>query len=101
MGVGAGALSLAYVMPCAELMCLGRPVRQGTFNFADGRVYTGVVVDGTAHGSGKMVYPDGNVYTGEFAAGLRDGRGVLDIANGTVYDGEWRNDVRNGIGRQT
>lgn len=65
----------------------------------DGGRYTGPLVDGKLHGSGRLEWDNGSVYEGEFANGMTSGRGRMRFANGNVYEGELRDGMMSGRGR--
>ena len=68
----------------------------GTYNFADGNVYTGAWVDGARTGEGTFTWSDGDVYTGAFVDGAITGEGTFTWANGDVYTGAFVNGVASG-----
>jgi hypothetical protein len=53
-----------------------------------------MVVIGSYHGRGKMIYINGDVYEGNWADNLREGKGKMIYANGDIYEGNWLNDER-------
>ena len=91
-----------------------------SYKSAKGWRYTGDVVNGVRHGSGKLTYADGSwydgqwennvkqgqgthtyhdetgklfgTYVGAFASDKRNGEGTLTYENGYVQAGQWKND---------
>ena len=55
----------------------------------DGRVYRGDVVDGRAHGEGRMIWPSGEVYEGAWVDGVRHGLGEYADPAGARYVGAY------------
>ncbi len=77
------------------------PVSAGgveTVNYSDGSTYSGTIVDGRKHGTGRFVFANGDEYAGEFRNDLREGRGVYHYASGARYDGEFLAGKRQGAG---
>lgn len=68
--------------------------------FARGR-YSGELLNGEPHGSGRMEFNNGDRYEGQFARGAFEGAGTYRWANGAVYEGQFSNDMINGRGRLT
>jgi len=52
--------------------------KEGTFNGADGSVYTGSFHNNLFHGPGEYAWPDGRVYRGMWQEGLMHGRGEFE-----------------------
>ncbi|MGB2912530.1 MAG: hypothetical protein WBB81_03135 [Pyrinomonadaceae bacterium] len=73
----------------------------GKYLFANGVVYEGYFVNGSANGKGKVTYKDGGSYVGDLVNGKMEGRGIFLYANGNTYDGGWLNNVKSGQGTQT
>lgn len=95
----------------------------GTRKYETG-TYTGDLVRGERHGTGKMLYDNGGwyegqwnygamsgsgtgkliyndgaaSYEGEFKDGKRHGQGTYTYSNGAVYKGAWANGVKHGTG---
>lgn len=63
--------------------------------------YSGALVQGQAHGNGKLRYEDGTTFEGEFRHNLRHGMGTLRKSDGTVFQGSWQNNLRHGFGVET
>ncbi len=78
---------------CVEGNCKNKI---GTFQYADGNVYTGKFLDRKKHGQGTMKYKDGSNYTGSWIDDLQHGNGVFTDRNGTIYRGVWSNGRQNG-----
>jgi len=76
-------------------------MRAAKITFADGRAYTGPIVNGLPNGKGKMNYPDGMRYEGDMRNGVRQGQGIAVYENGARYAGAWRFDLRHGKGDYT
>ena len=60
-----------------------------TLTYPDGSEYTGEIVAGLRHGTGKMTFPNNEKYEGEWLNDQKHGRGVFCYANGELYQGEW------------
>lgn len=62
-------------------------------------VYSGQLVNGQAHGRGKLTDSDGSSYEGEWKEGKRQGLGVWRSAGGAqTYEGQWEADQKHGLG---
>lgn len=98
-----------------------------TYEYSDGRVYSGEFENGLPHGKGKMTFPNEDTYDGEwingkmnghgvyrrfnhekdryvelyiggFVNGVMQGNGRIQFENRMEYDGQWQNGMRTGIG---
>lgn len=98
-----------------------------TYEYPDGRVYSGDFVNGMPHGKGQMTFPNQDIYDGEwnegkmhgqgeyrrfniekdkyvewyigeFVDGLMQGSGRIQFDNHMVYEGQWQNGRRTGVG---
>lgn len=98
-----------------------------TYEYKDGRIYTGDFLNGLPHGKGQMTFPnhdfyegnwvDGKMngigeyrrfspsrdkyverYVGEFVDGVMQGQGRIQFENRMVYEGQWQNGNRTGVG---
>ena len=72
--------------------------RKGTYQWANGDIYTGECENGIIQGTGEKTWANGDTYCGEWENGLRSGIGTYTWANGEKYDGEWKEDSKNGTG---
>lgn len=72
----------------------------GTRDFDNG-TYTGDMVRGERHGTGKMQYDNGGWYEGEWNYGAMSGTGTGKIIyeNGSVYEGDFLNGKYHGSGK--
>lgn len=71
---------------------------KGTFQWANGDVYTGDWKYGHMHGHGKKVMANGDCYVGSWRNDRANGRGVKTFANGDRHEGEYADDKRQGFG---
>lgn len=71
-----------------------------TKTLANWATYRGEMVDGTAHGQGKLAFPSGSRHEGGFRDN-RHGQGVYTGYNGNTYEGECCNDKWHGQGTYT
>ena len=71
------------------------------YSFIDGSCYEGDVVNGRAHGSGKLTLPNGDVYEGIFVNGRGSGQGKYIWASGAFYEGVCLEGKRAGQGKET
>mmetsp|Transcript_98661 Transcript_98661/g.318100 ORF Transcript_98661/g.318100 Transcript_98661/m.318100 type:complete len:343 (+) Transcript_98661:820-1848(+) len=78
---------------------------EGSYKFADGRLYTGQWREGHLNGHGKMEWlagadpsVEGNVYEGQWKDDLADGYGKFIHNDGATYQGEWMKDEQSGKG---
>lgn len=98
-----------------------------TYEYSDGRIYSGDFVNGLPHGKGQMTFPNQDIYdgewmdgkmngqgeyrrfniekdkyveryVGEFVAGVMQGNGRVQFDNRMIYEGQWQNGRRTGIG---
>merc|ERR1711957_30253 len=65
----------------------------GTYNYADGRKYSGRWYSGHMHGHATMSWPDGSQYIGGYSCGKQEGVGKLILPDGRVYRGCWHQGV--------
>lgn len=96
----------------------------GTFQWQDGRKYTGEWLNGRKNGQGKMLWVSGDSYSGlwesdmfeghgihivkyvreyegSFSQGKRHGYGKNISYKGIFYEGEWANGKKDGEGQET
>ena len=59
-------------------------------------MYAGNYKSGKKEGKGTFNYANGDVFTGEFHNKLKNGKGVMKYSDGDVYDGAWKDDKRHG-----
>ncbi|RHY28177.1 hypothetical protein DYB32_006170 [Aphanomyces invadans] len=78
----------------------GVPHGQGTWQFADGATYEGMMVDGRICGQGRYVSSTGVVEEGEFLDGQLHGEGLREEPNGHVEEGMFVHGVLDGYGTQ-
>ena len=77
----------------------GKRHGEGTFDFADGRRFTGSWSKGLL-GQGLLRYPNGDVYEGGFSkTGAKHGRGTYRYASGALYEGFFEDNAQHGLGR--
>lgn len=69
------------------------------FEYANGDVFEGGMVDGSPQGHGTMTYADGTGYEGLWKAGLHEGTGTKNWMDGISYAGEWSRGMMHGQGR--
>ncbi len=69
-----------------------------TIPYNDG-IYTGDLVDGIAHGNGKLIYSDGSVYEGGWNNGHFHGKGKFTWESGQSYEGDFVDGKRTGFGK--
>jgi hypothetical protein len=59
----------------------------------DGIKYKGQLLDGSAHGKGRMKWPNGQAYVGSWKKGKRHGNGKMRYADpGQIFVGTWIDD---------
>ena len=82
------------------LMAVSAAARTVTRDVTDehGNQYSGDLVDGVFHGTGRMEWVDGRTYEGEFRNGWVHGQGVMTFPNGETYNGTYHNEIRHGQG---
>ncbi|KAK2197248.1 bifunctional DENN domain [Babesia duncani] len=69
------------------------------YNYQNGDVYTGELVDLLRHGHGCYVTSDGSNYKGEWARDKRHGVGTLvSTRDNYMYSGSWKFDYKHGHG---
>lgn len=64
----------------------------GTFDYGNGRVYTGRWKNGKFNGQGTFYFENGQRYKGSWINNKRDGKGTLYYKNDTIYNGDWKDD---------
>ena len=72
-----------------------------TDSYGASGVFTGVCLNGKAHGHGELNYVNGNHYIGQFKKNLRDGQGTFTFKNGSKYVGQYKDDKKTGYGTHT
>jgi hypothetical protein len=98
--------SAVQVLPAPSAAEAERPEQEtaGTadqpIRFAKG-AYTGELLDGQPHGTGRLEFDNGDLYRGEFAEGRFHGTGTYLWAHGARYEGEFRNGSMHGEGVYT
>lgn len=102
-------------------------MKEVTYDFPDGRSYTGEIDNGKINGKGAMTFSNGDIYEGEwsdgnmngkgtyrkydatldgyvsvyygdFAKNKIEGRGRCEYHDGSIYEGQWQNGMRTGVG---
>ena len=64
-----------------------------TKTYPDGIKYKGQLLDGLAHGRGRMKWPNGQAYVGRWKNGKRHGNGKMRYEDpGQIFVGTWIND---------
>ena len=63
--------------------------RQGTYRYADGSVYEGMLLNGLPQGQGRVVYASGNRYTGDWYGHTPHGTGTMVMTDGRTLQGRW------------
>lgn len=81
-------------------------VENVVFEFDDGSIYEGGILNGKMHGYGKIVWDNGDSYEGDFKENKRHGKGkmvFLDAAGNIdeVYEGDFNDDISHGKGTYT
>ena len=77
---------------------------QGKIEFADKRVYTGLVKKDKANGEGEMTWPGQDEdepdkqYKGSFKNNKRHGKGFMTWPDGQTFEGTYKNDEISGPG---
>lgn len=71
----------------------------GKFQYTNGDVYEGSLLNGKRHGTGTMVFNSKATYSGEWKNNAIHGRGVYKFVSGDRYEGEYANGVREGRGK--
>lgn len=98
-----------------------------TYEYSDGRIYSGDFVNGMPHGKGRMTFPNRDIYDGEWSDGKMNGQGeylrfntrtdkyaeryIGEFVDGVIhgngrilfenrmeYEGQWQNGKRTGTG---
>ncbi|RDY29453.1 hypothetical protein CHL78_001760 [Romboutsia weinsteinii] len=72
------------------------------YNFSNGDVYIGKMVDGNMDGTGIYTFSteEGTMeYVGDFKDDMKHGKGIFTFSNGNSYAGGFENDLMNGIGK--
>ena len=71
-----------------------------TQNYDNGDQYVGQtkLLSGKRHGQGTYTWADGRVYVGQYKDGKRHGQGTMTYKNKSKYVGEWKDNKRHGLG---
>ena len=76
-------------------------VNEIPFQYSNGDIYQGSMVDGLRRGYGTLNYFDGSTYVGNWVNDQKCGYGHMNWGDGIQYVGEWRDDMMNGYGTYT
>ena len=68
----------------------------GRYQFADGSVYVGDMVNGIPHGNGKYTDVNGDIMEGDFVDGVLHGYGRHERADGIVHEGDFWKGMAHG-----
>lgn len=71
---------------------------QGTYEYGNGKIYSGTWRDGRRHGHGEQTWADGDHYKGTWSENRAHGKGVKTWANGDRYEGDWIGGKPSGTG---
>ena len=71
----------------------------GPFEYENGPIYYGQMLNEKREGKGKQQWPDGSFFEGFWQNNMANGAGRLIHADGDVYVGDWANDKANGYGK--
>merc|ERR1719401_1216457 len=71
---------------------------EGTYKFANGRIYKGQWKDGHMSGEGKMQFPCGSEYEGSYEKDIKSGEGTFRWPDGRIYKGQWKDGKQHGKG---
>jgi hypothetical protein len=75
---------------CAVYALIGNPERHVQNEIMlDGLSYTGTLLDGKLHGSGKILFANGDSFQGGFINGRFDGAGIFTSADGWRFEGNF------------
>ena len=91
--------------PCPKIT-LNAPIWtncRGVYYLSSGQKYQGIIVDGSPHGQGTLMFEAphpsaGDKYIGEFKDERSNGQGTYFFANGDKYVGEFKDGKFNGQG---
>ena len=75
--------------------------KQGTYQFADGSVYVGDMVNGIPTGKGKYTDVNGDIMEGDFIQGMLHGYGRHEKGDGIIYEGEFQKGMAHGKAKVT
>lgn len=73
----------------------------GIYEYINGDIYKGQLMNGKCNGRGILLYKNGDVYDGEFIDGQRAGFGVHTYVSGAKYIGSFENNLKHGYGTMT
>jgi hypothetical protein len=71
---------------------------KGTYQYANGAIYTGDFLNGARNGTGKYTFEHGAWYEGSFVNNAFEGYGVYLFSDGWKYAGYWKNNKYHGFG---
>ena len=69
------------------------------YNFSNGDIYIGKIIDGKMEGIGSYNFVEGIEYVGEFKENMKSGLGRCTFKSENVYIGNFSEDTINGIGQ--
>lgn len=64
-------------------------IKVGWFYWPDGRKYHGAMENGLMNGTGDFYWPDGKKYSGAYVDGKKNGEGVVTLPNGLKFKTQW------------
>lgn len=76
----------------------GDQITSGTIVYPNGDVYTGQIINGAPHGTGKVIFNDGGSYEGGFDLGHATGYATIHYPTGNVYTGHVVDIIPHGEG---
>jgi len=72
-----------------------------TIFYETGDKYVGEMLNGQAHGYGRMIWSNGAYYEGAWKNNYQNGKGTMKWATGEIYIGDWVMGVQAGYGQMT
>lgn len=79
-------------------LLFGLPHGTGKARYENGDYYEGEWIKGTPEGMGTYVEKDGSMYSGQWKSSIKTGEGTQKYVNGEVYIGKWEDNQPNGYG---
>ncbi len=99
------ALSIALLTSCifsqySHAACISGDCMdgQGTYTYADGRIYAGLWKNGMLHGQSTYTAADGATFAGLWEEGKMNGHGTFTGVDNATYIGQWKNTKYHGQG---
>ncbi|CDW79131.1 UNKNOWN [Stylonychia lemnae] len=96
---GYGEMTFAETSACYKGEWQGGVMQGfGTYQWKDGKSYTGYMLKNNMDGVGRMTWSDGKQYEGQFVNDQKEGYGFYQWPDNRSFEGWWHKGKQHGIG---